>query len=1283
MRVETLIENDSRRFVFHVSDIHIRLFSRHEEYEGVFRELCAFVADHPRRGDAVIVITGDVFHTKVELTPECTILCYSLLKRLGGLAPTIVIAGNHDALLNNRARTDSLTSILWERPVPNLWFLKESGYYRVGTVVFGVNSLLDAETAWIAPPRGLPAAWEGLTLVALYHGSLLGWKNLLGYTSEFSEKTVEEFEGYDFVMLGDIHRHQYMDKARRVAYAGSLISQNFGETDNDHGVLCWDLDSGASVLHRLPNPFAFKEAVLDAAGTIEVLYDDGPCFRWEDTDDLRRALPARASLRVVMTDDEDANRDFLYHLARARPDVRIQKRTDRPAVSAASAQTAATIDSCGSEEKWIREYVFGCEGGDPVLAEEMIGELLEYYHKHVKPEKKTAALSWEIRRLRFSHMFGYGAGNEIDVSRLTPSTITGIFGKNSAGKSTLIDIITFLLFGRITRSSHGNSIPREIIHSLEKRSTGELEFVVGGRGYKVVKECTRQKDDRIRVVEHLYQRNGDDWVDLSEEHRKKTDRVIESLLGTYESFVFTSVCLQQKERPFRELTQKDRKDFLYSLLGLDRFDALRKEKDEEVKALRAEEKVYTGRMGDGSRAALREELERLETGRSRERLAEEQRRQEELRARAEDMIRGLEPCALTGSDELAGREKDLRDRLRRVETEIAELERVRDRLSRTTDEAALRAERDRLAGFESDGEIPEEAQAWIHRSEKEWQGFYAEYRDFLDHAAEIREAWEAVKQAAEEETGRLQAALEPENRDGRVAVSLKEWDALRNTIEDVRAEKTALERVLTTPPQELPPEIEGLAENLRRRVSAWSGQRTATAYLEKEVKKSRKTRFNPSCAECLSNPLFTERKKLELELEMAVAHTHRMIGEIQESIKSLRRAWPSAFPDNDDSPETMLEWVETELRHDRRSRTEHQKRQRQTRERLDEIHETIRRYEDSRRHHHNRELRAAIRTLQESLRCHPARVRYDRLFELMAAEKTVEFMKDFWTAEPGFREYVRSGAGARRRELDALLNRLEKDRERAGSVAERLVALYEERGSATALRERLETDREILARNEAILRDRDDCLRQERESRALAGELTEAIIRQERDREALLLRLRDWETAAAEADRLRREIRKTETFLRCIDRDGLPLFLLSMHLPRMEDEINSILGEFLHDRPMRLRVQERAVVIGLRQPGGALSAYLGGMEAFITDLALKMVFAKYSLLPRSNFFIIDEGVSVLDQERVAGIATLFGFLAGLSDHTFLISHLPTIKDFVTDAIEVEKDDKGYSRLFTG
>ena len=37
-------------------------------------------------------------------------------------------------------------------------------------------------------------------------------------------------------MLGDIHKYQYLNKEKTIAYSGSLVQQNFGESINLHGM---------------------------------------------------------------------------------------------------------------------------------------------------------------------------------------------------------------------------------------------------------------------------------------------------------------------------------------------------------------------------------------------------------------------------------------------------------------------------------------------------------------------------------------------------------------------------------------------------------------------------------------------------------------------------------------------------------------------------------------------------------------------------------------------------------------------------------------------------------------------------------------------------------------------------------------------------------------------------------------------------------------------------------------------------------------------------------------
>ena len=91
--------------IFHLSDIHIRLYQRQEEYKEIFEKTYSTLLKLPKENN-IIVITGDVLHSKIELSPECETITIDFFTKLAEIYPTIFIAGNHDALLTNRNRLD-------------------------------------------------------------------------------------------------------------------------------------------------------------------------------------------------------------------------------------------------------------------------------------------------------------------------------------------------------------------------------------------------------------------------------------------------------------------------------------------------------------------------------------------------------------------------------------------------------------------------------------------------------------------------------------------------------------------------------------------------------------------------------------------------------------------------------------------------------------------------------------------------------------------------------------------------------------------------------------------------------------------------------------------------------------------------------------------------------------------------------------------------------------------------------------------------------------------------
>jgi len=90
---------------------------------------------------------------------------------------------------------------------------------------------------------------------------------------------------------------------------------------------------------------------------------------------------------------------------------------------------------------------------------------------------------------------------------------------------------------------------------------------------------------------------------------------------------------------------------------------------------------------------------------------------------------------------------------------------------------------------------------------------------------------------------------------------------------------------------------------------------------------------------------------------------------------------------------------------------------------------------------------------------------------------------------------------------------------------------------------------------------------------------------------------------------------------------------------------------------------------------------LGGRESIIMDIGLKIVMSSVACMPRSNFLIIDEGLSVLDKENISRVKELFSYLNSNYEKVLIISHIEGIKDYVDIMIKIERE-KGGSKIIS-
>jgi DNA repair exonuclease SbcCD nuclease subunit len=232
----------------HFSDLHIRLFKDHELYRGILTDMFnQFREIKPDR----IVFTGDLVHSKNQMTPELIEFVAWTLTECSKIAKTVLIIGNHDFLENNMSRLDALTPIIDSLQDENIVYLKSRGVYEDQNIDWCVYSLMDHNI----PPD---IQKSNRVKIGLFHGPIQGLTTDIGYKFDTGFET-DKFAGCDIVLCGDIHKRQVFSipGGKKAYMVGSTIQQNYGETIKNHGFGIYNVEKDKYEFVDLENPKPF------------------------------------------------------------------------------------------------------------------------------------------------------------------------------------------------------------------------------------------------------------------------------------------------------------------------------------------------------------------------------------------------------------------------------------------------------------------------------------------------------------------------------------------------------------------------------------------------------------------------------------------------------------------------------------------------------------------------------------------------------------------------------------------------------------------------------------------------------------------------------------------------------------------------------------------------------------------------------------------------------------------------------------------------------------------
>lgn len=536
--------------IYHLADLHIRNLKRHKEYREVFQKFLNNV-DKDNIENSVIYLAGDIAHAKTEMSPELIREISWFLTECANRKHTFLITGNHDCNLNNNYRLDVLTPIVENLENDRIHYLKDTGVYPFHNITFVVYSILDNKENW---PKA--EVVEGENTICLFHGPVNLAQTDIGYTVSSNSFTTDMFEGFDMVMLGDIHKRQTLGSST-IAYAGSMIQQNHGESLEKHGYLLWDVESRTFEEVDLPNDYGFY--TLDVNNGVVPTVTN---------------MPKKPRLRVRVSNTDPSQ--IKKALTKIKKQYKVQEFTVTRMDTLSKQKTGNFDDKLAIgnvrdvefQNELIKDYLERQYLADDDTIDK-IKQINRQINTKLVDDDVTPNIQWVPKQFEFSNMFSYGENNKIRFENT--NGIVGIFAPNASGKSSLFDALSFCIFDKTSRTY----IAKNILNNRKGNFYCKLHFQIEDVDYFIERRAKLiNKGKNLKVDVSFWREDEGGIHSLNGEQRRDTNSIIQQYLGTYEDFVLTTLSLQGNNSLFIDKSQSERKEILAQFMGVDIFDKL-------------------------------------------------------------------------------------------------------------------------------------------------------------------------------------------------------------------------------------------------------------------------------------------------------------------------------------------------------------------------------------------------------------------------------------------------------------------------------------------------------------------------------------------------------------------------------------------------------------------------------------------------------------------------------------------------------------------------------------
>jgi exonuclease SbcC len=173
------------------------------------------------------------------------------------------------------------------------------------------------------------------------------------------------------------------------------------------------------------------------------------------------------------------------------------------------------------------------------------------------------------KRLTLQGIYSYQQEQTIDFSTLTQAGLFGIFGSVGSGKSTILEAVSFALFGQSERLNARDNRNYNMMNLKSNELKIDFEFTSGEETYRFMVQGRRNSkkfEDVKKLDRTAYHLKNGEWESIPEDSAEEITGL------NYNNFHRTIIIPQGKFQEFLQLGSKERTDMLRELFNLNKFE---------------------------------------------------------------------------------------------------------------------------------------------------------------------------------------------------------------------------------------------------------------------------------------------------------------------------------------------------------------------------------------------------------------------------------------------------------------------------------------------------------------------------------------------------------------------------------------------------------------------------------------------------------------------------------------------------------------------------------------